>query len=188
MIVITLLGHLKRFGETFRLDVVTAAEAVRAIESQCSGFRLAIENELSYELIIDDGRDAATPLELAQLTIQRSLVICPVVEGAGAIGRIILGVALVGISFFMPAAFLGLSSTTIGLFGASLIIGGITQLLSPQQKETFNGTNADASNGNRAVQGQPVPILFGQRFINPPPISTWVTNNNVSVSFNPFPQ
>ena len=187
MIVITLLGHLKRFG-TFKMDVQTAAEAVRAIESQCEGFRDALNNNVLYELIIDEGREAANSMELAQLTIQHSLTICPVVSGSGAIARIIIGVVLVGISFFMPAAFLGLSSTTVGLFGASLIIGGITQLLSPQQEQTYNGNNFDASSINRAVQGQPVPILFGQRFVTPLPISTWVTNQNVSVYYNPLPQ
>lgn len=191
VIIIRLFGHLKKFGG-FKLDVRNAAEALRAINTLIGSdkFKQAIDTEYPYEIIVDGGRKIGgnNPADLALLTIEKTLDICPVVGGAGAIGRIILGVVLVGISFFMPAALLGLSSTTIGLFGASLIIGGIMNLLSPQQEQTYNGNNFDASSVNRAIQGQPVPILFGRRYIQPVPISVWVTNNNVDVHYNPLPQ
>lgn len=191
MIIIRLFGHLKKFGN-FELNIRNAAEALRAIDTLIGGdlFKQAIDTEYPYEIIVDGGRKIGgdNPADLALLKIDKTLDICPVVGGAGAVGRIILGVVLVGISFFMPAALLGLSSTTVGLFGASLIIGGIMNLLSPQQQQTYNGNNFDASSVNRAVQGQPVPLLFGKRYIQPIPISVWVTNNNVSVNFNPLPQ
>ena len=185
-----MFGHLKKFGN-FKLDVRNAAEALRAIDTLIGGdrFRQEIDTDYPYEIIVDGGRkiDGDNPADLALLKIEKTLDICPVVGGAGAVGRIILGVVLVGISFFMPAALLGLSSTTVGLFGASLIIGGIMNLLSPQQT-TYNGNNFDASSVNRGVQGQPVPMLFGERYIQPVPISVWVTNNNVDVYYNPLPQ
>lgn len=191
VIIIRLFGHLKKFGN-FELNIRNAAEALRAIDTLIgeNKFKHAIDTDYAYELIVDGGRriNGDNPSDLALLTIDKTLDICPVVGGAGAIGRIILGVVLVGVSFFMPAALLGLSSTTVGLFGASLIIGGIMNLLSPQQTQTYNGNNFDASSVNRAIQGQPVPILFGRRYIQPVPISVWVTNNNVDVHYNPLPQ
>lgn len=191
MIVIRLFGHLKKFGN-FKLDVRNAAEALRAIDTLVGGdrFRQEIDTDYPYEIIVDGGRKIGgdNPADLALLKIEKTLDICPIVGGAGAVGRIILGVVLVGISFFMPAALLGLSSTTVGLFGASLIIGGIMNLLSPQQTQTYNGNNFDAASVNRGIQGQPVPMLFGERYIQPVPISVWVTNNNVDVYYNPLPQ
>lgn len=92
----------------------------------------------------------------------KDLHILPVVEGAGAVVRIVVGVVLViaGAFFQMPI---------LTSMGASLILGGVVELLTPKPKVTgpteqagqnpsfiFNGTV------NVTEQGGPVPIVYGR--------------------------
>jgi predicted phage tail protein len=174
LIDVKLLGHLgQTFGESWQLDIQTPVEAIRAIAAQSIGFVEHLNTRQAYEIVVDgdDNFDLNS-------RVSSSITICPYVGGSGAVGRIILGVALIGASLLIPGAILGVSSTTVGLFGVSMILGGITELLSPQesQSESENSYLYDASGVSRAVQGAPVPILFGERIISPVPISVLVDN------------
>jgi predicted phage tail protein len=175
LVKITLLGHLGQvFGKEWSLSVRSPVEAIRAIAAQSPGFVDYLNTEQAYEVIVDNGDDF-----VLDSRIQQSMTICPHIAGSGAVGRIILGVALLGASLLIPGAILGVSSTTIGLFGASMILGGITQLLSPQEQNDSEGKESflyDASGVSRAVQGAPVPLLYGDRIFAPVPISVVVDN------------
>jgi predicted phage tail protein len=175
LIKISLLGQLGQlFGKTWNLDVQTPAEAIRAIAVQTPGFADYLNTNQEYEVIVDDGDDF-----VLESQINRTISFCPYIAGSGAVGRIILGVALIGASLLIPGGILGVASTTIGLFGASMILGGITQLLSPQEQNDSEGKESflyDASGVSRAVQGAPVPLLYGERIFAPVPISVVVDN------------
>jgi predicted phage tail protein len=77
---------------------------------------------------------------------ERDLVIVPVVSGSGeAVGQILAGVGLVALAFVTGGASLfGLALTPIlGGIGASLLLGGVAQALSPQpQIPTLGGFGA----------------------------------------------
>lgn len=182
MINVCLMGELGNlFGKDWQLDIRSPIEAIRAINAQVDGFFQYLNNNQEYELIVDDrGND----FDL-DCYVSKSITFCPVIGGAGAVGRIITGVALLGASLIFPGAILGLSSATIGLFGASMILGGVTELLSEQQEHSQESFLFDASGASRAVQGAPIPILFGTRIISPVPISVLVDNENISVDFVP---
>ena len=182
MVDVTLLGRLgELFGSHWSLDVRSPIEAVRAIDAQVDGFANYLNSTQMYDLVVDDRGD---DFDLNCCAIE-SITICPIIAGAGAVGRIIAGAALLGASLIFPGAILGLSSMTIGLFGASMIFGGIVELLSEQKEGNQESFLFDASGVSRAVQGAPVPVLFGTRIISPIPISVLVENENVSVNFNP---
>ncbi len=182
MVNVCLMGALgELFGKSWRLDVRSPVDAIRAINAQSDGFANYLKSNQLYELIIDDrGNDFTLECQIVE-----SMTICPTISGAGAVGRILTGVALVGASLIFPGAILGISSATIGLFGASMIFGGVVELLSEQKESNGESFLFDASGVSRAIQGAPVPILFGTRIISPIPISVLVENENVSVDFVP---
>jgi predicted phage tail protein len=183
MVDVYLMGRLgELFGNHWRLDIITPTEAIRAINAQSIGFANYLNSTQEYELVVDDrGND----FDL-NCYIDRSMTICPIIAGAGgAIGRIIVGAALLGASLVFPGAILGVSSGMIGLYGASMILGGVVQLLSDQNENSEESFLFDASGVSRAVQGAPVPVLFGERIISPVPISVAVDNENISVNFVP---
>lgn len=186
MVEVKLLGLLgRRFGRSYRLAVRSAAEAIRALSLQLDGFQqFLIDSEadgIGYKVIAEDPNG----LDEGQLgwPISRRLIIAPRLLGSGsAFEKIIIGVALIGISLIPgigPAISFGLlqNATAIGLLGGALILGGISQALTPTPRvERLNtgGERArsflfDANNLN-SVQGEPMPVLYGQRLITGAPV------------------
>jgi predicted phage tail protein len=184
MIEIQLLGDLAQFGPIPALEVRSATEAIRFISDQIPAFRDFLYSTAAdaYQVIVD-GRDIGEDqLDWPAIT---SIVIQPVFAGAGLLGRIILGVVLLGVSFIMPAAFLGIASTTVGAFGVALALGGIVGLLTPKPEEqkSQDSFGLDPSGLGRSTQGQAVPIAVGDVFINPVPISGWIDNENIPIDY-----
>jgi predicted phage tail protein len=113
----------------------------------------------------------------------------PVVAGAGAVGRIIAGIALVALSFLIiplgiAAAGAGIA-TAVGLAGASLLLGGIAQLLTPTPKISKDEGDPRKSfsfsgiqNTNRA--GVPVPVVYGETLVGSVVISAGIDIVQVS--------
>lgn len=96
----------------------------------------------------------------------------PVTAGAGATARIIAGVALVAIGLFVP----GIGALGVQLLvgtGASLLIGGVAQLLTrtptvpqgadsqddPRKFYSFSGIQ------NTSRQGTPLPRVYGRMIV-----------------------
>ena len=190
LVTVKLIGVLgKLFGYEWSLDIRNPAEAIRAIAAQVDGFAEYLESSnnkgLVYRVTVDE---EDIDEQRFYHPIRQSLSIAPVIAGAGAIGRILAGVLLVGLAFVLPGIGLGFAASTIGAFGVSLISGGIVELLSPQSddKNTDQGSFlSDGAQLTRAYQGQPVPVLFGERFIQPIPISIFVQNEDIAVNFVP---
>jgi predicted phage tail protein len=108
----------------------------------------------------------------------------PVVAGAGAVGRIIAGIALVAIGLFVP----GIGALGVQILvgvGASLVLGGIAQLLTPtpstskdegdpRKSFSFSGIQ----NTNRA--GVPVPVVYGETLVGSVVVSAGIDIVQVS--------
>jgi predicted phage tail protein len=187
VVTIELLGELAKFGDIPPLDVRSAAEAIRFISDQIPEFRqfLAETAANAYQVIVDGAPIDEGAIEYPALI---SVVIQPVIAGAGDLGKILLGAVLLGVSFLMPASFLGISSTLVGQFGAALVLGGLAGLINPQTtKEQKNESSflLDAGGVARSSQGQPVPVLVGQRIIQPVPIAVWIDNENIAIDYAP---
>lgn len=175
---IKLYGALAKFigSRVFEADVSSAAEAVRflvanfpQVEKYMSDkhYRVSVGN---YDLRLE---------ELHDPTGRQQIRIIPVIGGAGGVGtRILAGVALVALSFvsFGAGAFAGVGvagafgSTALFGIGASLVLGGIAQLLSPvptipqgpgsdnDPRKTYNFSGIQQT----SRQGVPVPIVYGK--------------------------
>ena len=131
---IKLYGQLAKFigKRVLEADVATAAEAVRMLVANFPGLEQHMAEQHyrvtvgTYDLDLDEIHDPVG---------QQEIKIMPVIAGAGAIGRILIGIALVAASFIpglQGVAILGsklLVSTVLLSVGASLTLGGVAQLL-----------------------------------------------------------
>lgn len=172
MIAVTLDGHLgEKYGRDWMLEIETPVDCLRLFIAQYPEFRKDLEDSelagIGYRVVTVD--EAGLPIEGLQWNIQGDrLLILPVAQGSGGIGRILAGVALVAVSLAVPAAAVGLTSmTTVGLMGGALILGGISQLLAPKSKSKKKEKDSSSSIGQAlsvGSQGKPVPLLYGGPF------------------------
>jgi predicted phage tail protein len=209
LIEVKLLGDLgRKFGRKFRFMASSPRDVMSALCNQLEGFKehlaYAHERGVAFRLINDDSEG----MDYENLTMPcNRLIIAPIVTGGGTVGRILLGVALVALSFvsFGAGAFAGFLSASaakaagvsagfsIGsgiLFklGVGLVLTGIASLLTPPQKlATPSETERrDSFLFDRATelttQGQPIPLLYG-RFLAASPlvISSSITTEQVPV-------
>lgn len=195
MVDITLHGQLgKAIGETWKLDVKSVSEAIRAIQvlSQRKLFKFLCDNDklgIGYHVVINGDRFEADGEQLkpdqvdrirdSELCIPRgnleTIDIVPVIQGSdeGILG-IVLGAVLVVVGIVL------LAIPGFNILGGALIIGGIgliatgiTNLLaSPPDFEDFRevgggGRVSYLFNGPQNVtrEGGPVPVGYGRLFV-----------------------
>lgn len=166
----------ERFGREFRLDVISPAEAIRALTSQVKGFREAIEPGLwrVFRGAPERGRDHL-PQELhVRLGDGDDLHIVPVAAGAkeGGFGKVIAGALLVAVSFAVPGAGLFganlVTGSMVAGLGLSLALGGLGLVLAPTQRgRQRESAPRDTSTlfgdqENVATPGTPVPVVMGE--------------------------
>lgn len=174
-----------QFGAAFQLDVKSPAEAVRALIVQVKGFRQAFRQ--GHYRVLKGREAAANSLGLDELKLRlgraNELHIVPVIAGsASAWGKILTGVAIIGLAIAAPYALgmagsiggalgatagFGITFGQIAGFGAMIALGGIAQMLSPtptagkgaqDRKDSFLFGSAE----NVTTQGGPVPLVFGE--------------------------
>lgn len=176
---IRLYGRLAKFigRRVLEADVATAAEAVRFLIANWPELEQHMADQHyrvsvgSYDLTEDELHDPAG---------QQDIRIIPVIAGAGAVGRIIAGVALIALSFIPGIGALAVS-LMIGV-GASLVLGGVAQLLTPvptldagkdsekdpRKSYSFSGIQQTSR------QGVPVPIVYGETLVGSVVISAGI--------------
>ncbi|MGE6408805.1 MULTISPECIES: tail assembly protein [unclassified Psychrobacter] len=164
-----------KFGEFFRLDIHSAREATHAIASQLPEFKRfmlnAEQNGMRFAVFADEVNEQGNlgESELDNMTAASVIHIVPKIMGAGgdAFGwaQVIAGAVLVGVGVFVPGM-----QWAIGA-GVGLMIGGAASLLMPtpelgEQDEDGNRPNYGFGGAVTTVaQGNPVPILYGERYI-----------------------
>ena len=159
--VVRLLGDLgERYGaEHAFYNLRTPADAIKLLSINYPEFKAELitahEKGIGYRVL-----QAGVDLELDELRLpigQNDLIIAPVLVGQGGAGKIFAGIGLIAISFLLPGAGLfgtvglfgagaagvaGISTTAVltatavgtalSVAGASMILGGVTEMLSPQ--------------------------------------------------------
>jgi len=158
--VVRLLGDLgERYGaEHAFYNLRTPADAIKLLSINYPEFKAELitahEKGIGYRVL-----QAGVDLNFDELQLpigQNDLIITPVLVGQGGAGKIFAGIGLIAISFLLPGAGLfgtvglfgagqaavGLSTiavlnaaavgTALSAIGASMIIGGVTEMLSPQ--------------------------------------------------------
>ena len=198
LIEVKLIGELgRRFGRSYSFVASSPREIISALSHQIEGFkdylREAHENGIGFRLV--DGDPDGMSYEDAMLGCNQ-LIIAPIVTGGGAVGRILLGVALVALAFIpFGGAFAGfaaagakagfaLGSGILFNLGVGLVLTGIASLLTPPVEAPKETERKDSFLFDRATelttQGQPVPVLYG-KFLAASPliISSAITSQQV---------
>jgi predicted phage tail protein len=193
---IKLYGKLAKFigHRVLEADVATAAEAVRfllanwpELEPHMSDqhYRVSIG---TYDLLAE---------ELHHPAGQAPISFVPVVAGAGAVGRIIAGIALIAFAvLFAPAGALAGAAFTLGAqavtiiagIGVSLALGGVAQLLTPTPKVPQGADKQDdprksysfSGIQNTSRAGTPVPIVYGETVVGSVVISAGIDTVQVA--------
>ena len=197
---IKLYGKLAQFigHRVLEADVATAAEAVR--------FLLANWPELEAHMIdqhyrVSIGTYDIDLEELHHPAGAAPISFVPVVAGAGAVGRILAGVALIALAFIpgigtataaaiAAGAKAGLTVVGTALFGlgASLALGGVAQLLTPTPKVPQGADKQDdprksysfSGIQNTSRAGTPVPIVYGETVVGSVVISAGIDTVQVA--------
>jgi predicted phage tail protein len=165
---IKLYGKLAKFigHRVLEADVATAAEAVRFLVANWPEVERHMADQ-HYRVSIGtydiDLEELHHPAGAAPISF------VPVVAGAGAVGRIIAGIALVAIGLFVP----GIGALGVQILvgvGASLVLGGVAQLLTPTPSTSTDEGDPRKSfsfsgiqNTNRA--GVAVPVVYGETLV-----------------------
>ena len=164
---IKLYGVLgKRFGKEFHLAVESTREAVKALSVQVPGFEqfmlTAHEQGLTFAVFQDDENISEDQIDIE--TGAKVIKIVPKVIGAGGNGilQTILGAVMIVVGAITQQYW------AVGM-GVGMMVGGIAQMMMPKMDE--GDQNQDGNRANKGfggavttiAQGNPVPILYGQR-------------------------
>lgn len=163
----------ERFGKEWRLEVNSVKEAMRLLSVQIQGLEHFMLNAHKQGLrfaIFTDKRKAISEKEVDMETGTELIRIVPIVEGAGGNGLLqtVLGAVLIVVGFWTGGVTSNLGVALIGA-GAGMAMGGIASMLMPAASTTDQ--NQDGNKANKGfggavttvAQGNPVPILYGQR-------------------------
>ena len=177
---IKLYGHLKKATgrSSFKAKVSNTAEAVKFLIANFPTLEHEMANQyyrVSVNNVDIDKTELHDPVGIAEIKI------VPVITGSGrGFGKILLGAALIGLSFLLPgpaipfknlqfgggALFTG--GTTIArslaYIGAALVLSGISDLFTPAvEPEAEDPLSANFSNAiNTTLATVPIPILYGE--------------------------
>jgi len=211
---IKLYGPLAKFvgQRKFLAEISSAGEAIRMLLANFPGLERHMADQY-YKVIVDNHE---SDLDEINYPASQTIKIVPVIGGAGGVGKIIAGVALVAAAVVLGpvgGGFLGLgmgvgggvgfgalgtiASSLIGAVGGALILGGVSQLLSPTpqigqigpasmnpgggRNTTSEGTEMDPQESysfsgiqNTSRQGTPVPVVYGETIVGSVVISAGI--------------
>jgi len=204
---IRLYGPLAKFvgQRKFLAEVASAAEAVRMLLANFPGLERHMADQ--YYKVIVDGYGSS--LDQIHYPASETIKIVPVIGGAGGpTGQILAGIGLIAAAIITGGiasagvtlgGFMGIGTvgTAVAAVGASLVLGGVAQLLSPTpqlaqigpasmnpgggRSTTSEGTELDPQESysfsgiqNTSRQGTPVPLVYGETIVGSVVISAGI--------------
>jgi predicted phage tail protein len=207
MKVVKVYGALRKYlGQCrFQFEADTPAQAIKALCVNFPGLdKWLLDSEqdgVTYRVTI--GKEKISNDDLSPLVMPWSerevFSITPVIAGAGGVGRVLAGIGLIALAVLVPGIGGGVAATifgtafssvslAIGSIGASLVLGGVAQLISPSQNFSTAERGREAARfesfsfsgvTNTVQQGLPVPICYGRAFIGSAVISTGLDVNQL---------
>tara|TARA_B100000427_G_scaffold16370_1_gene12750 strand:- start:4034 stop:4645 length:612 start_codon:yes stop_codon:yes gene_type:complete len=199
---IKLYGELAKFlgQKTFEAEVNNAAQAIRFLVVNFPQLEKHMADRY-YKVAVDNWEIGEE--ELHYPNGQEDIRIIPVVGGAGGrgLGKILLGAALIGGAFLMPAgsgmtlmegikfgslAEVGLLTKSMVYMGGYLALSGIADMLTPvpkiseqEQDPRLSFNFSGIQNTSRA--GVAVPVIYGQVLTGSVVISAGIETAQVEV-------
>ncbi len=173
----------KKFTREFKYRARDVPHAIRALKGLIPGFeKFMFESKqkgLTFAIFV--GGKNISEDQLAMTKGGENIRIIPVIIGSkrGGMFQTILGAAIIAAAVYFSggtaaAAFssAGVMNGGLAMIGASMMLGGVIQMLSPQPSGLSVSQDADnkpsyAFGGpvNSTAQGNPVGVLYGSREI-----------------------
>tara|TARA_R100000278_G_scaffold86038_1_gene65714 strand:- start:1209 stop:1811 length:603 start_codon:yes stop_codon:yes gene_type:complete len=195
---VKLYGELADFIGYKQLDAVinSTADAIKFLICNFDGLEAHMANRY-YKVIVND--EDIDKKELHNPIGKSDIHIVPIITGAGSnTGKILLGAALIGLSFVsfggaagLGAAFsggqVGFISQSLALVGGSLVLQGVSNMLFPlpeppefedSEDPRISFSFSGIQNVSRA--GVTHPIVYGEVVTGSVLISAGVTTNDVA--------
>lgn len=172
---------IKHFGKEFKYKALDAKKAINAMRCLLPGFEKymmeAHKKGLTFAIFVGGKNISKDELDMTKGT--EDIHILPVIIGSkrGGLFQTILGVALIAAAIWNPviggtALMSANTAFAVGAAGASMALGGVVQMLSPQMpglrmRESPDNKPSYAFGGpvNTTAQGNPVAVLYGTREI-----------------------
>ncbi|HIH4373019.1 TPA: tail assembly protein [Citrobacter freundii] len=176
MTTIKLSGSLaKMFGRAHQRLISTPREVFRALSVTVPGFEKYLNTSkargLTYTVMVGKRNISESDLDFPNAGQEIRIVHVIIGSKRAGVLQTILGAALVAVSIWMPGVSIAASNMMFAA-GASMALGGIAQMLSPQPGGLASKQDADnkasyAFGGvtNTTAQGNPVPLCYGKRRI-----------------------
>ena len=187
---IRIYGKLAKFlkRRVFHAEVGSVAEAIRFLVTNFPQVEPHMM-EQHYRVSLD-----SSDIELDQIHYpvgHETIKIVPVIAGAGAVGRIIAGVALIAGALLIPGFAAWAGPTAYALIigvGASLALGGVSQLLTPVPATPRGLDSPDdprksysfSSIQNTSRSGTPCPIVYGETIVGSIVVSAGIDISQVA--------
>lgn len=186
----------EKFGSEFSMNVSTFREAVSCFETNLEGFREYMlechEKGIGFTCAVE-GELLKTDEELFLQYPKGSFTIVAVPAGSkSALGKIFAAIIIIAAAWYLGpygtslANGLGFSlsagqALALASIGVNLALQGIQQLMAPDP--SLDGAQQDQSylfqgSGQTILEGDPVPILYGQLRIPGRPISFEIKNSS----------
>lgn len=180
--VIKLSGSLgRKFGVFHELAVSSYPEAIRALSSQIAGFKEFMTSRVGSQskfAVFVDGKNVGQ-YDSHNWNCAKEVRIIPIPTGSksGGLLNVVIGAVLIGSAFLTGGASIaawGALASSLAMAGGAMILGGVTQMLSPQAGGTKVANNQSTENRasyafggavNTVAAGYPVPLPYGERKI-----------------------
>lgn len=179
--VIKLSGSLgRRFGVFHKMAVDSYPEAIRALSSQVEGFKDYMQSEVGSRMkyaVFVDGKNVGQHDEKSW-KCAREVRIVPVPTGSksGGLFNVVFGAVIMATAFITGGASLaamGAFASSAFMMGGAIALGGVMQMISPQQggmklqSQSAENKPSYAFGGavNTTAAGYPVPLPYGYRTV-----------------------
>jgi predicted phage tail protein len=197
---IRIYGRLSKFlkRRKFEAAVANTAEAVRFLLANFPQLEEHMADQ-HYKVLVG-GREIDQEELHYPSGASEEIRIVPVLAGAGATGKIIAGVAIIALSLGIGAIAsagvalgglmgIGTVGTIFAGIGASLVLFGVSQMLTPTPTVTSgSGSDDDPRKSysfsgiqNVSRQGVPVPIVYGETLVGSVVVSAGIDIDQVVV-------
>lgn len=193
---IKLSGSLgRRFGVFHKFDVDSYPEAIRALSSQVEGFKEFMQSEIGSRMhfaVFVDGKNVGQHDEAA-FVCAKEVRIIPIPTGSknGGMFQIVVGAVMMVAAFYTGGASLALMgtfATSAFMMGGAMVLGGVMQMISPQQggskMEVQSSKNkpsyAFGGAVNTTAAGNPIPVPYGYRTVGGATFSAYSVAEDMS--------
>lgn len=184
---VLLSGSLARlFGREHRVTTSGGFRDVMGYFKQFPGFeRYMLQSaDKGLRFAVFNGKRTMTEDDIHKPLGKDVIRIAPVLTGSKRAGGLqtIIGAVLIAVAYFNPFGYLtGPAASMMMMAGASMVMGGVMQMLSPPPKglgaqDSPNNRASYSFNGpvNTSAQGNPVGLLYGQLIVGSSVISAGI--------------